>query len=209
MFLLLITGCSKTPELSYTGEEEIYVCTKEDVDLLNSNVNVIAKVNQGFLVVDDKDVWEEHINHVEDLELKYREKSLNKKNVSACYFINYDNMKNKFGTLSPILFMDEELGKVSFHLKGEYEYTIYNMPKYYGLILKAENVDNVIDNLYRKINSEVIAAYTLKVNSKTFAEIQLEKKFDEDMLNKVNESIKDLYGIEIKNIDIHKIERIN
>ena len=207
LIILLLNGCAKTPELKYDNDREIYVCSKEDIDLLKTDVNVLIKKNQGFFVVDDKGEWQEKIDYKKDIKLEYREKDEEEKNISACYFINYDNMKHEFGSLAPISFRDKELGNIRFHVKGEYEYTIYNMDKYYELVLNTEDVDKSIENIYRKINVEIVASYILNMNTKTFAEMQREEKINDVMLERVNRAVKELYGIEVKQIKIHEVVR--
>ena len=205
---MLLVGCSKTPELKYEGDKEVYVCSKEDVDLLKYDVNVFAKVNQGFLTVDDNGMWNETINHEEDIELEYREKDEDKKIVNSCYFINYDNMKHKYGSTTAISFRDKELGGIRFHVKGEYEYTISNMQKYYDIVLNTKDIETSMETIYRNINTEVVATYILNMSSKTFAEMEQEKVFNDSMLERVNKITKELYGIELKQIDIHAVERV-
>ena len=48
------------------------------------------------LTVDDKGMWNETINHEEDIELEYREKDEDRKIVNSCYFINFSS--NRVGS---------------------------------------------------------------------------------------------------------------
>ena len=73
VLLFIVTGCSKTPELKYEGKDIVYFCTKEDIKLFESKVNVLLNKNQGFLSIEDGK-WREKINHEEDIKLEYKEK---------------------------------------------------------------------------------------------------------------------------------------
>ena len=66
--LFIVTGCSKTPELKYEGKDIVYFCTKEDIKLFESKVNVLLNQDQGFLSIEDGK-WHEKINHEEDVKL--------------------------------------------------------------------------------------------------------------------------------------------
>lgn len=204
--LFLVTGCSKTPELKYDGEDVIYFCTKEDIKLFESDVNVLANKNQGFLVVENGK-WNENVNHEEDIKLEYKEKD--KKEIEACYFINYDNMNYKFGTTTPISFRDEVEGGIRFHVKGNYDYTIYSTQVFYDNVLSSDDYDTTMENVYRLITTELNATYILNMSSKTFAELQSETEFSEDMIESVNLIIRDRYGIEITKVNIESVEKVS
>lgn len=210
--LFVVTGCSKTPELKYEGKDIVYFCTKEDIKLFESDVNVLASKNQGFLVIENGK-WSENINHEEDIKLEYKEKD--KKNLEACYFINYENMNNKFGTLAPISIKDKVEGSIRFHVKGSYDYTIHSMEKFADMLLfsdnltSSENFESTIGVVYNLINTEINATYILNMNSKTFAELQSEKEFSKDMLERVNSIIRDKYGIELTKVNIESVEKVS
>ena len=186
--LFIVTGCSKTPELKYDGKDIVYFCTKEDIKLFESEVNVLAKKNQGFLSIEDGK-WHKKINHEEDVKLEYKEKD----NMDACYFVNYDNMKHEFGTRTPISFRDKEEGSIRFHVKGNYVYTINNMEKFYNVVIKSEDFDTTIEDMYRLVTTELNASYILNLGSKTFADLQNEKEFTEEMIESVNLILRDRY----------------
>lgn len=202
--LFIVTGCSKTPELKYEGKDIIYFCTKEDIKLFESEVNVIAKKNQGFLSIEDGK-WHEKINHEEDVKLEYKEKD----NMDACYFVNYDNMKHEFGTRTPISFRDKEEGSIRFHVKGNYVYTINNMEKFYNVVIKSEDFDTTIEDMYRLVTTELNASYILNLGSKTFADLQNEKEFTEEMIESVNLILRDRYGIELTKVSIESVEKVS
>lgn len=202
--LFIVTGCSKTPELKYEGKDIVYFCTKEDIKLFESEVNVLAKKNQGFLSIEDGK-WHETINHEEDVKLEYKEKD----NMDACYFVNYDNMKHEFGTRTPISFRDKEEGSIRFHVKGNYVYTINNMEKFYSVVIKSEDFDTTIEDMYRLVTTELNASYILNLGSKTFADLQNEKEFTEEMIERVNLIIIDKYGIELTKVSIESVEKVS
>lgn len=204
--LFVVTGCSKTPELKYDGEDIVYFCTEEDIKLFESEVNVLASKNQGFLTVDDGK-WSEKINHEEDIKLEFEEKK--KKELDACYFVNYENMKHEFGTTTPISFRDKEEGGIRFHVKGNYVYTINSMEKFYDVVIKSEDFDTTIEDMYRLITTELNATYILNMSSKTFAELQSETEFSEDMVERVNLIIRDRYGIELTKVNIESVEKVS
>ena len=208
--LFIVTGCSKTPELKYEGKDIVYFCTKEDIKLFESEVNVFAKKNQGFLSIEDGK-WHEKINHEEDIKLEYKEKD----NMDACYFINYDNMKHEFGTRTPISFRDKEEGSIRFHVKGNYVYTIHNMEKFGSTLLFYDNLtssvdfDSAIEAVYNLISTEINATYILNLGSKTFADLQNEKEFTEEMIESVNLILRDRYGIELTKVSIESVEKVS
>lgn len=202
--LFIVTGCSKTPELKYEGKDIVYFCTKEDIKLFESEVNVLAKKNQGFLSIEDGK-WHEKINHEEAVKLEYKEKD----NMDACYFVNYDNMKHEFGTRTPISFRDKEEGSIIFHVKGNYVYTINNMEKFYNVVIKSEDFDTTIEDMYRLVTTELNVSYILNLGSKTFADLQNEKEFTEEMIERVNLIIIDKYGIELTKVSIESVEKIS
>lgn len=202
--LFIVTGCSKTPELKYDGKDIVYFCTKEDIKLFESEVNVLAKKNQGFLSIEDGK-WHEKINHEEDVKLEYKEKD----NMDACYFVNYDNMKHEFGTRTPISFRDKEEGSIRFHVKGNYVYTINNMEKFYNVVIKSEDFDTTIEDMYRLVTTELNASYILNLGSKTFADLQNEKEFTEEMIESVNLILRDRYGIELIKVNIENVEKVS
>ncbi len=204
VLLFIVTGCSKTPELKYEGKDIVYFCTKEDIKLFESEVNVLAKKNQGFLSIEDGK-WHEKINHGEDVKLEYKEKD----NMDACYFVNYDNMKHEFGTLTPISFRDKEEGSIRFHVKGNYVYTINNMEKFYNVVIKSEDFDTTIEDMYRLVTTELNATYILNLGSKTFADLQNEKEFTEEMIERVNLILRDRYGIELTKVSIESVEKVS
>lgn len=202
--LFIVTGCSKTPELKCEGKDIVYFCTKEDIKLFESEVNVFAKKNQGFLSIEDGK-WHEKINHEEDVKLEYKEKD----NMDACYFVNYDNMKHEFGTRTPISFRDKEEGSIRFHVKGNYVYTINNMEKFYNVVIKSEDFDTTIEDMYRLVTTELNASYILNLGSKTFADLQNEKEFTEEMIESVNLILRDRYGIELIKVNIESVEKVS
>lgn len=202
--LFIVTGCSKTPELKYEGKDIVYFCTKEDIKLFESEVNVLAKKNQGFLSIEDGK-WHEKINHEEDVKLEYKEKD----NMDACYLVNYDNMKHEFGTRTPISFRDKEEGGIKFHVKGNYVYTINSMEKFYNVVIKSEDFDTTIEDMYRLVTTELNASYILNLGSKTFADLQNEKEFNEEMIERVNLIISDKYGIELTKVNIESVEKVS
>lgn len=202
--LFIVTGCSKTPELKYEGKDIVYFCTKEDIKLFESEVNVFAKKNQGFLSIEDGK-WHEKINHEEDVKLEYKEKD----NMDACYFVNYGNMKHEFGTRTPISFRDKEEGSIRFHVKGNYVYTINNMEKFYNVVIKSEDFDTTIEDMYRLVTTELNASYILNLGSKTFADLQNEKEFTEEMIESVNLILRDRYGIELIKVNIESVEKVS
>lgn len=202
--LFIVTGCSKTPELKYDGKDIVYFCTKENIKLFESEVNVLAKKNQGFLSIEDGK-WHEKINHEEDVKLEYKEKD----NMDACYFVNYDNMKHEFGTRTPISFRDKEEGSIRFYVKGNYVYTINNMEKFYNVVIKSEDFDTTIEDMYRLVTTELNASYILNLGSKTFADLQNEKEFTEEMIESVNLILRDRYGIELIKVNIENVEKVS
>lgn len=202
--LFIVTGCSKTPELKYEGKDIVYFCTKEDIKLFESEVNVFTKKNQGFLSIEDGK-WHEKINHEENVKLEYKEKD----NMDACYFVNYDNMKHEFGTRTPISFRDKEEGSIRFHVKGNYVYTINNMEKFYNVVIKSEDFDTTIEDMYRLVTTELNASYILNLGSKTFADLQNEKEFTEEMIESVNLILRDRYGIELTKVSIESVEKVS
>ena len=202
--LFIVTGCSKTPEIKYEGKDIVYFCTKEDIKLFESEVNVLANKNQGFLTIENGK-WHEKINHEEDIKLEYKEKE----NMDACYFVNYDNMKHEFGTRTPISFRDKEEGSIRFHVKGNYVYTINNMEKFYNVVIKSEDFDTTIEDMYRLVTTELNASYILNLGSKTFADLQNEKEFTEEMIESVNLILRDRYGIELIKVNIESVEKVS
>lgn len=210
VLLFIVTGCSKTPELKYEGKDIVYFCTKEDIKLFESEVNVLSKKNQGFLTIENGK-WHEQINHEEDIKLEYKEKD----NIDACYFVNYDNMKHEFCTRTPISFRDKEEGSIRFHVKGNYVYTIHSMEKFGSTLLFYDNLissvdfDAAIEAVHNSISTEINATYILNLGSKTFADLQNEKEFTEEMIESVNLIISDKYGIELTKVSIESVEKVS
>lgn len=210
ILLFVVTGCtfendfSDVNILKYEGDDFIYSCTKEDIKLFESEVNVLLNKNQGFLSIEDGK-WHEKINHEEDIKLEYKEKD----NMEACYFVNYDNMNHKFGTQAPIIIKDKEQGTIRFGMRGNYDYTIYNTEKFVNEILSTDNYEETLEQILFLVNSEINLAYSNDVRNKSFTEIQNEKEFSKELLEKINSSIRDRFGIELTKVNIESVEKVS
>ena len=210
ILLFVVTGCtfendfSDVNILKYEGDDFIYSCTNDDIKLFESKVNVLLNQDQGFLSLEDGK-WHEKINHEEDIKLEYSEKD----NMEACYFINYENMNYKFGTQSPIVISDQEQGIVRFRMRGNYDYTIYNTEKFVADVLSTDNYEETMEQILLLVNREIISAYSNDVYSKSFIEIQKEKEFSKELLEKINSSIQDRFGIELTKVNIEEVEKVN
>ena len=47
------------------------------------------------------------------------------------------------------------------------------------------------------------------MNSKTFADLQNEKEFTEEMIERVNLILRDRYGIELTKVNIESVEKVS
>lgn len=194
--LCLMTGCSKTPELSYAGEEILYSCTKEQVNLFKEDVNVNINEKQGFIFIDNNFERKEYTNGL----LEFTEE--NRPDVSKCYFISYEEITgNKFESRTAISHRDPVEGGMRISVSGNYSFKVKDSKTF---------IDNytTLEQLNNYINTNINSVYILSMPSKTYTELASETEFDETKLKSVN-SLVSKYGIEVTNVNIETVQKVS
>lgn len=189
-----ITGCSKTPVISYSGNDLVHVCTAEQIDLFVEDVNVIIEEKQNFVFVDSNNEYHEYT----DGKLEFNED--NRADVKSCFFVNREEqIGNQFESTTAIAHKDPVEGGMKISIRGNYSYKINN-----SKIFK-ENYTTT-DELKTKIQTQINAVYILNMKGKTYTELVQEKEFNEAKLNAVNASVSE-YGIEITKVNIKTVDK--
>ncbi len=189
--LCLITGCSKTPELSYSGDELLYTCTDEQVSLFKEDVNVNITDKQSFAYFDNNSEMKEFTDGL----LEFNEE--NRPEISRCYFVKRDEITgNEFSSKSNIAFKDSAEGSMKLKITGTYSYKIVDSKTFIENYTTTNKLTNAI---YTQINAIFIA----NMGSKTYAELSNEKEFDVERLNALNSTITSKYGIEVTKVNIN------
>lgn len=187
--LCLITGCSKTPELSYNGNDILYTCTDEQVNLFKEDVNVTITDKQSFVYYNNSEMKEFTDGILE----------INKDNrpeVSECYFIKKDEITGNEFSSKPIAFRDPTEGSMKLKIKGTYSYKIVNSKIF---IENYTTTDKMTNAIFTQIN----AIFVANMGSKTFTELSTEKEYSAERLNTLNSTITSKYGIEVINVNIN------
>ena len=194
--LCFMAGCSKTPELSYTGNEMIYSCTEEDIALFDGNVNVNISDKQGFIYIDTNSEWKEYTNGL----LEFTEE--NKIDVEKCYFVNYEEVTgNKFASRSAISHRDPVEGGMRISVSGSYSFRIIDSKVFIDTYTTLEQLNNYI-------NTNINSVYIFNMPSKTYDELASETEFDEAKLSAVN-SLISKYGVEVTKVSIESVEKVS
>jgi len=194
IFLCFITGCSKIPKLSYSGEDILYACSNDDVNLFRDELNVIIKKNQGFIYIDNNENRKEYTDGL----LEFNDE--NKIDVKECYFISYNEMTgNKYKSKSSIAHRDPIEGSIRISVSGNYSYKVVNSKVFIDNYTSKEILNNYI-------NSQINAIYILNMNGKTFDDLSKEKQFDESKMTSLNLSASK-YGIKITEVNIETVEK--
>lgn len=192
--ICFMTGCSKTPELSYTGEDILYTCTDEQVALFKDDVNVKIAEKQGFIYIDSNDIRDEYTDGV----LEFNED--NKVDVKECYFISYKEITdNKFGSKSAIAHKDPVEGSMKISISGNYSYKVSNSLTYMQSDMTSEQLTNYI-------SIQLNAIYVMNMKDKTYSELSQEKEFDETKMNSINASVSK-YGLEVTKVNVETVEK--
>lgn len=192
--LCFMTGCSKTPELNYSGEDILYTCTDEEVALFKEDVNVTIKENQGFIYLDDNEERKEFTDGL----LEFNED--NRPNVQKCYFISYEEITgNKFASRTAIAHRDPVEGGMKITVSGNYSYKVKDSKTFMETFTTLEQLNNYI-------NTNINSVYILNMQSKTYTELSSETEFDEAKLSSVN-SLVSKYGIEVTKVNIETVEK--
>lgn len=187
LFLVVcfMTGCSNTPELSYSGNDLLYTCTDSDIVLFKDDVNVIITDKQSFVYFDD----DLNMREFTDGLLEFNED--NRVNITKCYFVKKDEViNNEFSSDSNIAFKDKVEGSINLKLSGTYSFKIVNSKTF---------IDNYSsnENLMNGISTQINATFIANMSSKTFAELSSEKEFNSNKINSLNNVLNEKYGIEI------------
>lgn len=189
--LCLMTGCSKTPELSYSGNDLLYTCTDEQVSLFKEDVNVNITDKQSFAYFDNNSEMKEFTDGL----LEFNEE--NRPEVSKCYFVKKDEITgNEFSSKSNIAFRDPTEGSMKLKITGTYSYKIVDSKTFIENYTTTEKMTNAV---YTQINAIFIA----NMGSKTYAELSTEKEFDVERINALNSTITSKYGIEVTKVNIN------
>lgn len=192
--LCFMTGCSKTPEISYDGKDLIHDCTAEQIDLFVEDVNVMIGEKQNFIYVDSN---YEHQEFTDGL-LEFNEE--NRPDVKSCFFVNREEQIDiKFASRTAISFRDPVEGGMRLSVSGNYSYKIIDSKTFKDTYTTTEELTN-------KIQAQINAVYILNMQGKTYSDLSQEKEFDETKLNAVNTSIAK-YGIEVTKINIEAVEK--
>ena len=196
LMLCFMTGCSRTPELSYDGDEIIYFCTEDDVKLFEGEVNVNIGALQGFVMVQSDDEVKEYTNGL----LKVTEED--EFDVQSCFFVSYEEITgNEFASRNAIAHKDPVLGGMRISVSGTYSYKVSNSKVF------ADNYSTE-EELKRYINTSIVSVYTMNMQSLTYEELVSEKEFDEGKLVSVN-SLVSKYGIEVVKVNIELVEKVS
>ena len=192
-----ITGCSKTsPELSYSGNEILYTCTKEDLNLFNETVNVNITDKQGFVIIDSNSEIQEYTNNV----LEFTKE--NKVDIKNCFFVSYEEVtKNKFNSQTAIIHKDPVKGEIKINVSGNYSYKVINSKNFFDIYSTSNELNNYI-------NANIISVYTSNIQSKTYSDLTKEKKFNKEQLKSLNVLVNG-YGIEITKVNIKSVKQSN
>lgn len=192
--ICFMTGCSKTPEISYEGKDLIHDCTAEQVDLFVEDVNVIIGEKQNFVYVDSN---YEHQEFTDGL-LEFNEE--NRPDVKSCFFVNREEQTDiKFASRTAISFRDPVEGSMRLSVSGNYSYKIIDSKTFKDTYTTTEELTN-------KIQAQINAVYILNMQGKTYSDLSQEKEFDEAKLTSVNATISK-YGVEVTKVNIEAVEK--
>lgn len=192
IFLLLcfIGGCSKTPEISYEGDELLYTCTDEQIELFKEDVNVVITDKQSFVYFDTNSEMYEFTDGVLAIN------DDNRPEVTNCYFVRKDEVSaNEFSSKSNIAFNDPTEGSMKLKISGTYSYKIIDSKTF------IENYTTTED-LTRSMATQINAVFVMNMPSKTFAQLSAETEYDSDKLTSLNSMFTPNYGIEITSVNI-------
>ena len=168
--ICFMTGCSKTPEISYDGKDLIHDCTAEQIDLFAEDVNVMIGEKQNFVYVDSN---YEHQEFTDGL-LEFNEE--NRPDVKSCFFVNREEQTDiKFASRTAISFRDPVEGSMRISVSGNYSYKIIDSKTFKDTYTTTEELTN-------KIQAQINAVYTLNMQGKTYSDLSQEKEFDEAKL---------------------------
>lgn len=196
LILGFVTGCSKTPELSYDGDKIIYFCTEDDVKLFGREVNVNIGAKQGFVMVHSNEEIKEYTNGL--LEITEEDEF----DVQSCFFVSYEEVTgNKFASRNAIAHKDPVLGGMRISVSGSYSYKVSNSRVF-------ADTYSTEEELNRYINTNIVSVYTMNMQSRTYEELVSEKEFDESKLQAVN-SLVSKYGVELLEVNIELVEKVN
>ena len=192
--ICFMTGCSKTPEISYDGKDLIHDCTAEQIDLFAEDVNVMIGEKQNFVYVDSN---YEHKEFTDGL-LEFNEE--NRPDVKSCFFVNREEQTDiKFGSRTAISFRDPVEGSMRLSVSGNYSYKIIDSKTFKDTYTTTEELTN-------KIQAQINAVYILNMQGKTYSDLSQEKEFDEAKLTSVNATISK-YGVEVTKVNIEAVEK--
>lgn len=192
--ICFMTGCSKTPEISYDGKDLIHDCTAEQIDLFAEDVNVMIGEKQNFVYVDSN---YEHQEFTDGL-LEFNEE--NRPDVKSCFFVNREEQTDiKFASRTAISFRDPVEGSMRLSVSGNYSYKIIDSKTFKDTYTTTEELTN-------KIQAQINAVYILNMQGKTYSDLSQEKEFDEAKLTSVNATISK-YGVEVTKVNIEAVEK--
>lgn len=192
--ICFMTGCSKTPEISYDGKDLIHDCTAEQIDLFAEDVNVMIGEKQNFVYVDSN---YEHQEFTDGL-LEFNEE--NRPDVKSCFFVNREKQTDiKFASRTAISFRDPVEGSMRLSVSGNYSYKIIDSKTFKDTYTTTEELTN-------KIQAQINAVYILNMQGKTYSDLSQEKEFDEAKLTSVNATISK-YGVEVTKVNIEAVEK--
>ncbi len=192
--LFLVTGCSKTPELSYNGNDLLYTCTDEQINLFKEDVNVNITDKQSFVYFNNNSEMKEFTDGL----LEFNEE--NRPEVSKCYFVKKDDITENEFSSKTIAFKDSTEGSMKLKLTGTYSYKIVDSKTFIENYTSTKNIENAI---YTQIN----AIFITNMGSKTYAELSSKKEYDVENLDALNSTITNKYGIEVIKVNIN-LEKI-
>ena len=196
LMLFFATGCSKTPELSYDGDEIIYSCTEEDINLFDGLVNVNITDKQGFVMTDSNNEMKEYTNGL----LEFTDED--GVDIQNCFFVSYEEITgNNFASRTAISHRDPVEGGMKISVSGNYSYKVSDSKVFVDTYSTSEELN-------RYINTNILAVYTLNMQSKTYDELASEIEFNETKLASVN-SLISKYGVEVTKVNIETVEKVS
>lgn len=195
MTLFCIVGCANVSELEYDGDELIYSCSENDLELFKENFVVNLDSDQGFVIISE----DNEIKEFTDEKVKF--KKSDNLNIKSCLFVNYDEVTgNKVGTPVSIKYTVPNVGIIKINMKGNYSYKINDISKYLDYYSDNETITQII-------NANIIAEYSVHLDGMTLEEILNEKKFPQSVLNDINENIEKI-GLKVTQINIESVENV-
>lgn len=175
---IFITGCGNYKEIKHVGDELIYNCSKEELEILQNGAKVTVDQNQGFILISESNDTKEYPTGQYDVSKNYGKITKN------CVFINYNEVKdNKFGTIYPIAFKDPEYGVLKFTAMGTYSYKIVDSKKFINNYSGANFEDDLFNSVLLGFNNMI----QKKSSNLKYNELISKTSFSSDELREISE----------------------